>query len=271
MHSNSQVENFSHMYEQVKKTEQTSDGVKMRGRMMKTLGARNLRIQWWTDLWFQSQMVRWLVTQYFGIASAVRPVVARPGGTIAMHVRRGDACNRFVSQPDSWANGWDTKKGRPCFPLEMYVAAARKMQTLYGYSRIALITDSDSVIRETNRYADFDWSFIHFNRSYQFGGENVALNCTTFGCATQFFIENRKDVEYSTLIDSVMEDLNLIKDATCLIGTSLATFTHVALMLIWGSHGVFPPFIFVDRPMCVSTDRRGYRKSCSEPALFKPG
>lgn len=61
---------------------------------------------------------------------------------IAMHVRRGDACDSFT---DRRGTG---RRGRPCYPLKLYMADAERLRKAYGSDTIHLATDAEAVVRE---------------------------------------------------------------------------------------------------------------------------
>ena len=69
-------------------------------------------------------------------------MAARPL-TIGLQIRRGDACSRWAERGDH-----DVSVQRPCYKLEVYMAVARQMKALYGATRLAVATDSASVVEE---------------------------------------------------------------------------------------------------------------------------
>ena len=60
------------------------------------------------------------------------------GLTAGVHVRRGDACERFGDEGDPTL--------RACYPAGAYAAALRRMRRTYGVQRVAVATDSPTVV-----------------------------------------------------------------------------------------------------------------------------
>jgi len=169
--------------------------------------------------------------------------------TIAMHVRRGDAC-------ETWAavRGFDRDKKRPCFKLETYMFHAERMKQLYGACKIRLATDSDEVVGALNQVADkygFEIYVLHYNRSL-FKPERAGK---------EGFIEERtfSDEQRVLIAASSVADIEFLAQADFVIGTGASTITRLIHQLVTAYTGRVAPFISLDLPL----DIYNYDGSCS--------
>lgn len=153
------------------------------------------------------------------------------GQTIGMHVRRGDACERWEGEPG---------EGRVCYALSTYMDAARRLRARYGASHIHLATDSPSVIKEAAKYTpEFTFEFLEMNRTSVGGEEGVGMP----------FVERRTSKmsagQKADMIGTLMADIAFLSEADMLVGTADATMTHLTLWAQVGRQGRVPPFVLL--------------------------
>jgi len=222
------------------------------------------------ELWFDAQMVRIAMDSWGKCAQAASDYLMGQALTInstghrtsaahfltsnvpmiGMHVRRGDACHNWAEK-DSPESG--VPAPRPCFKTHLYMAEARKMKEMYNVTRVAVATDSDSVIEELAEYADeFEFIYLPFNRTLV-GGTDAPKNITANFDETGN-IEFRKDLmeneETKALVfASASAETRLLAQASYLIGTASSTVARMVFMLQVGRMGYVPPHFFFDRPM----------------------
>mmetsp|Transcript_13904 Transcript_13904/g.25736 ORF Transcript_13904/g.25736 Transcript_13904/m.25736 type:complete len:484 (+) Transcript_13904:36-1487(+) len=162
------------------------------------------------------------------------------GPAISMHIRRGDACER-----------WKSKRGfhgvpRPCYPTRMYLDAALEMKRLYGVCRILLATDSDEVISELKNDVDaaqFRITALSANRSLY-----KPLVKGQIG-----FIENREFTleSHDEIITSAIADVKFLGEGDFFIGNLASTISRLAYFLISASTGRVAPYSSMDSPLDV--------------------
>jgi len=176
--------------------------------------------------------------------------------TIGMHVRRGDACFRWAERGDSDINT------RPCYKLEVYMAEARRLKAAYGVSKVAVATDSDSVIAELQAYTpEFRFVYLPFNRTLVGGPENVNMA----GGSDANFIENRRpsDELKALIFATAAAEVQLLAAADFLIGTSSSTVSRLVFLTQVGRLGYVPPYVFLDRPVvCAESVFCPHGRSC---------
>lgn len=190
--------------------------------------------------------------------------------SIAMHVRRGDACERFVPDSDARAPGGTMSAGggittdqptstatttvasvrtaaalRPCASLSAYMRSVRELRRRYGASHVLVATDSEAVIEELKDYTveGFSFGFVMMNRTAVGGLENASLGGGATAQAN--LIENRHGVDRTYLFDSVHADIELLTGAHMFVGSDSASSRLLLLALI-GRLGTVPPFVIVD-------------------------
>jgi hypothetical protein len=177
---------------------------------------------------------------------------------IAMHVRRGDACERWAEEGD-----YDNVGGRPCWELEVYMQAARRMRKVYGVRSILLATDSHAVQHEARtKYPEFNWGFLQFDRKAVGGDEKQHQHppqelsmkpAKKLGQPNPRFIENMAqagELKLDVVTTSAIGDMELLSQGDMFIGGSTSMFARTIFVLMYGRLGVLPPFHFVDQPFC---------------------
>jgi len=182
-----------------------------------------------------------------GVALASRPL------TIGMHVRRGDSCMRWAERGDYSA----LDKSRPCYKLSVYMEVARSMKQQYGASRIAVATDSASVVAELASYSsEFDISYVEFDREMVGGPENTNMGKNVTASQKNFMEQRNLSTEMrSVIFSSALAEMVLLSNADMLIGTSASTVSRLALLAQVGQLGFIPPFAWIDTPMgCLYTE-----------------
>merc|ERR1712146_545193 len=106
----------------------------------------------------------------------------------------GDSCHAWTDEGTSAA---EQTSPRPCFYLKTYIKSARQMKTMYNISRVAVATDSDSIIEELKEYADeFEFVYLPFNRTLVSGPDRTINEAT----------DKSQDMEYR---NDLHEDENL--------------------------------------------------------------
>lgn len=162
---------------------------------------------------------------------------------VAVHIRRGDACKRFIGD-DRYP------EGRVCYPTRLYFRAIELLRARYDVTRshrwcIHVATDSPTVIDE---FAAFDGSvdvvYVDFNRIDVGGAENLTLGLTPEQAET-LHIENRAQVNRSLAFASLYADLELLSHAHFVVGTPTSAITRLILFAVIGRQGFIPPYVFI--------------------------
>lgn len=173
---------------------------------------------------------------------------ASPSGlTIAMQVRRGDSCARFGTPGDDPKH----EKQRACYQLAHYMGAARQFRRRYNATTIALATDSHAVIEDAVRdYGhEFSFRFVDYNRSRNEGARSTLAEQS----ANENFIEIRDKlhpgtVDHGLAYRSFMADMNLLRGADMVVGTSGSVISRLFMLLVTGDRGRVPPYVMLDQP-----------------------
>jgi hypothetical protein len=167
--------------------------------------------------------------------------VRRGGPTIALHVRRGDACEQWMHE--------GRQGRRQCYPFAAYMEAARRLRTRYpGASHILLATDSPSVVAEARGFAEeFSFTYLRMNRSEIGGAEGANMHRPQpdTGRFIESLTANRGYLHKSLLFGSILADVQLLQTADILIGDHLSTVTKLVLAAMVGRVGRVPPFVFL--------------------------
>ncbi|KAL1530559.1 hypothetical protein AB1Y20_001460 [Prymnesium parvum] len=183
--------------------------------------------------------------------------------TLAVHVRRGDACVRWARRGDSTLD-----RGRPCYAAGEYMAVVRALlakarqgegklaRLAAGRVRLLIASDSESVADEMAALAASDGIELvqlRGDRGAGWGGAregaNIGKNMTA---AAAEFIEARNErglVDRVAVLGSFLADLTLLGQAHAFVGTAASWTSRVILLSIIGERGVVPPFAFVDKPL----------------------
>ena len=224
------------------------------------------------SLWWAGQLAR-LALRSIGACGAPLPIRTmraisstepRQGsGTIGMHVRRGDACNRFARDGEAWRAGAAARSKaqavtgpmvsglRPCFSVRSYMRAAEALRERYGARRIVLATDSNAVVTEMGRQssrAGFDLDFVIYDRQGVGGAENATVGLRPKQ-AEALFIEKRSGVDVKLTYESFRAELALLAEADSFVGTAVSIISVLALLCIIGSTGQLRPYILLDQPL----------------------
>ena len=176
----------------------------------------------------------------------VRSVRSRHIGlSIAMHVRHGDSCDVFANAstfcPCGCGYSHDTSLYvRTCYPLFLYMVAANRMKQKYGASHIFLMTDDESIIKETSRYENFTFTFISVDRQNLFGSSEAGLHSAADYIELKEYGENRRTMQEASLI----ADLTLVRQADMFIGTRCTALAPIVTQLIESRTARRPPYIF---------------------------
>ena len=161
----------------------------------------------------------------------------------AIHVRRGDSCDRERDEagPFNSMFAWDSKKGRNervgfryCYTWRVYLEQLQRLQQLYGVKTVLLATDdADGVV--TGRLPQekgFNWVFLEYPRK-QFKKRG--------------WMEFRKDLTDDVPF-SLAAALELLGGADVLVGNMGSHVTRMIYnkMVSATSTSVMPPFLSVD-------------------------
>ena len=172
---------------------------------------------------------------------------------IAMHIRRGDACERWSSTPG------DLAKPRPCYTTDLYFKAAVTMKNAYGSDQILLATEDEGTIAEAKEFCDkhgFRLYYLKYNRKPFDVKDEIAKQREKVEAGEvtpeieKLFIEE-KDMSASdqrSVTLSLFADIKFLSNANMLIGTSTSWVSRILWMVIGGTHEQIPPFTFIDSP-----------------------
>ena len=179
----------------------------------------------------------------------------KPGPVVALHVRRGDACDRgevdgaLAVSPGPrghlHTNGVRSSP-RLCYAWSVYEAVLRDLKERYGVREVLLATDSPAVLQEATALEDFDWTFVEFDRS--------SLNHHPEGRSTPEWVEIRADGGIGREeVLSAFAEIHLLGTADIFVGTLSSNFGRLVYHLM-GSRprgASLPPFVTVDGyPLC---------------------
>ena len=209
-----------------------------------------------------------------GGGGGLRATFRRGGGalTVAVHVRRGDACERWASRGDG-----ATDSSRPCFAAAEYVSAAEEVAARLQRRaaaaasvgagrrptvRLLLASDSASALdelaaaarnRSSAAWARVEVAWLPLPRGAGWGavadGANLGLSRKA---AMREFIEARNSrglVDRPSVLTSLFADLELLSRAHGFVGTAASFASRLALLAIVGERGAVPPFVMLDRPL----------------------
>mmetsp|Transcript_2589 Transcript_2589/g.6030 ORF Transcript_2589/g.6030 Transcript_2589/m.6030 type:complete len:512 (+) Transcript_2589:150-1685(+) len=174
-------------------------------------------------------------------ATVVGDASANYGCTIAMHVRRGDACIQWKSER-GWSGG-----ARPCFETSLYMTHLKRLQARYGTCEIRVATDDQSFVDKLPDLAQrTGWRFVFL----PYARDLFKPPPSQFSSEQQTFIENRKWSmdEKNAITYTFLADLLFLSNADLLLGTASSTVTRLLHLLITASAGALPPYISLDRP-----------------------
>ena len=195
--------------------------------------------------------------------------------TIAVHMRRGDACERWARRGDGMQN--KAVGGRPCYAAAEYMAAVHALVAsvrhgggelarrvgggdgaVAGGERVRLLvaSDSEKAAAELAVLAQREGiELVHLQgrRGAGWGGVDEGANVGKSGsAAAKEFIEARNSrgiVDRRAVLGSLLADLELLSEAHAFVGTAASWTSRITLLAIIGERGVVPPFALVDRPL----------------------
>ena len=203
-------------------------------------------------LWWTAAAVRTRLKLLGPCARRKRDALLETRGTassstcVAVHIRRGDACQVF--------GGDRVQDRRRCFPTHAYVEAARRLLNKYGHKTIRVASDSPVAISEfaSMMGGDVAVEALNFDRGAVGGPENATLGLG-FAAAQSKFIERRPDKPDAALaLTSFLADLEHLAACDAFVGTWEATLSRLAILNLAARAGALPPFIWLDAP----NDRR---------------
>ena len=188
---------------------------------------------------------------------------------VAVHIRRGDACERWV---DGRANAQAAASAqpRPCFSARTYLEESRTLLARIQRHNppsaadragdappppppwLLVATDSPDAVAELHRAmrpGEFELLHASGPRGAGWGG---AVERRDGGQARDDFIEARNErqlVDRGAVVGSFFADLELLARADAFVGTAASFTSRVLLLAIIGDSGALPPFSMVDRPL----------------------
>jgi len=197
---------------------------------------------------------------------------------VGLHVRRGDACQRWAAPADGAVDpegDCGTAVGRPCYATSHYLHAVRSLARAHQarsrshaggaasangegcVTTILLASDSPSVALElaaavaASRNLRLLW--VNIRRGADWGGTAELSNLGLGAAAAEAnFIERRNSrglLNRSAVLGAALADISLLATAHAFVGTAASWLSRLALLCVIGQSGSVPPFALVDRPM----------------------
>ena len=166
---------------------------------------------------------------------------------VAVHIRRGDACNRWAEPGDG-----DYADKRPCFRTQHYVDAVVALAERYDKDVAAFVaSDSEEAVEEfvslvpTGRVSVF---VQVFDRVRATGKDLPNLGRDTD--YTTNFIEARNqrgELDRALTYASIVADLEVLGSCDAIVGTAASWVSRLIFLLIVGNTGRTPPHVFLDQ------------------------
>ena len=224
------------------------------------------------------RLVRSLLAERRRVNNATAGAAADAGAfatTVAIHVRRGDACERWARRGDGRADG-KRGIGRPCYRADDYVAAAvallpaaaRAAASRHGArraggtaptrARFLVASDAPGAAREVAAAVERQGGghavvALEIPRGAGWGG---AAEGDADGLprdkALAHFIETRNEkglIDRRRLFGALFADLQLLSRADAFVGTAASWTSRLVLLAIAGEIAAVPPFAMVDKPL----------------------
>ena len=191
------------------------------------------------------------------------PTIAAP--TIAVHIRRGDACERWAPPARRAVVG----EGRPCYHTRHYAQAVRAIvDTWHGggepprSARVLVASDSPTAVAEMRRELaaargdagpHVSVGAVRMPRGAGWGGarEGSVLGAGESAARLEF-IEKRYErglVNRTAALGGALADLLLLRTANGFVGTASSWFSRLVLLAIVGERAAVPPFAMIDQPL----------------------
>jgi len=171
------------------------------------------------------------------------------GGSVALHIRRGDACGHWmdrVSRVEEYTAG----RSRACYSTRLYAEKLALVKLIYKVSDVYLASTDPEVLEDfrmnfTQSFSQFNWHFLDFNR------EALAQ-----GSDGQWYEFRSKNLTRAIGPGS-WADLWHLSHGDVLIGNMASHFTRSAWQLAMGRKARFVPYLSVDgrSPCCDITER----------------
>jgi len=161
---------------------------------------------------------------------------------VALHVRRGDSCNRVRDEPGpvnafvTTGRGGKTQRAnyRYCYSWSLYRSTLRKLQQRYGVRTVLLATDDalGEVLRGLETDKEFNWVYLDYpRRQFKKNG----------------WMEFRKDLGEDVPL-SLASVFELLGSADMLVGSMGSHVSRVLYnkMISSSRTSMLPPFVSVD-------------------------
>ena len=206
--------------------------------------------------------------------------------TVAIHVRRGDACERWAADASSGRRDVSSKRnGRPCFRANDYLRGAHAVLSMLYKSRsqvdvappdsvqaarlsmpwrgavILLASDSPHVAEELlylirSAPPSDGWQalrVVDVSRGIGWGAAAEGINLgKDREAAKASFIETRNAaglINRTAVFASLFADLALLSMGQGFVGTAASWTSRLILLALAGERNAIPPFALLDKPL----------------------
>lgn len=169
--------------------------------------------------------------------------------TVSMHVRQGDSCGIMITELPSSEHGLDryindpreASTKRPCFSVDVYMQALKKIREMYNVRRVYLATDSEEMLQRIQHENEYNWVFVNSSREI-FDFKHGMID----------FFENDN---YETITLGAAADLAIMRKGDIFLGCFTGHFSKLAFYLMAGKRMRVPPFWSLDYSLaCDTTD-----------------
>ena len=152
---------------------------------------------------------------------------------LGLHVRRGDACSAGELQ----------RTRRDCTALADYMPAVRALTERYAIKHVYLATDDDATLRETRRYPEVRWLFLH-------GGGAARTARLRAKTRVEFLIQGGKLSGYDEAMNAAL-DMALLARADAFVGKFTSNMDRAVYALMSALRGgCLPPYVSLDSAWC---------------------
>ena len=246
------------------------------------------QLLWWLQATYWAVVHGWsycgetLLAERLGRAVAHGPTPTAAAGdnvprgvrTIGVHVRRGDACERWAETTGEvqQRSGAVASRGRPCYPSHLYVAAVETLVATYPeISSVVVASDSQSAINDLVANLTRPTVSRHPLRVTFIPANRIKYDAQSFIERRRFNASNALDVTLDMAADLRL----LVQECDAFVGTAASWVSRVMLLAIGGGNAVergrlpgLPPHVFLDRPFGAvtwETDRSAWH--CKSPRV----
>ena len=248
-----------------------------------------------SQVWLLGQMTLHAL-QNFGqrtraeLDKTLRPLLIRkvkngtaPTFSIAVHIRRGDACERWTSRAGDHSRAIEYESGgRPCYATRLYVKAVQKIQEHYNLTTVEVRVGTDSqyaaknfITRLVSVIPNAHAVVIHYDR-FEISGDSHNERPGP-GSVPPLFIEVRNAqgvIDRRKALLSFIGEVLLLSESDAFVGTPSSVASKLIFLAIVGRLGSIPPFELLDAPFSctisgdTNEDCRKDKKSWAEAAFL---